>query len=552
MLVRTADTTYESLREQFSWDLPRHLNLGVACSDARASAALALVEVAGRSVREHTFGHLTELSNRLANGLRALGVGRGDRVAIMLPQGLHAGVAHLATFKLGAVSVPLTQLFGPDAVAFRAGDSGAKVIITDATTSELVVAVADQLDDVAVVLVDGAAGTAPAPHHGWEDLVARGSARFDAVDTGPDDPAVLIYTSGTTGSPKGALHGHRVLYGHLPGYELMYDFFPREGDRVWTPADWAWIGGLLDALLPAWFHGRPMVAAPRGKFDPEWAVQMMADHRVTSAFLPPTVLKMMRAAGVQGEGMSLRAVMSGGEPLGAEMLAWAGEHLGAGVNEIYGQTEANLLVGNCSSAWPVRPGSMGRPYPGHDLAVLAADGTLAATGTPGEIISRAPDPVHMLRYWQAPEATAAKYIDVTGADGATTSWLRTGDVGHVDDDGYFWFSARQDDVITSAGYRIGPGEIEECLIAHPAVAMAAVIGVPDDTRGHVVKAFVQLADGQHADDAVRRALQEHVRVRLAQYEYPRQIEFVDELPLTTTGKIRRAELRARSADADDT
>lgn len=545
---RTAGSTYDSLRSGFSWNVPTRLNLGVACCDAQASSAVALIEARDTDVRMHTFGVLADQSNRLANGLAALRIGRGDRVAIMLPQGLHAAVAHLATFKLGAVSVPMTPLFGVDAVAYRLDDSGARVVIGDASVSEIVVS-ASEGRDVEVVLADEPSG----PHHDFADLVARGSSRFEATPTGPDDPAILIYTSGTTGWPKGALHGHRIVHGHLPGYQLMYDFFPRGQDRVWTPADWAWIGGLLNAVLPAWFHGRPVIAAPRTKFDPQWAMDLLRAHGVTVAALPATALRMLQTAQVRADGLALRALMTGGEPLGGELMAWARANLTDVVNEIYGQTEANLLVGNCVSVWPARPGSMGRPYPGHDVAVLGDSGQLVGSGTTGELVSRASDPVHMLRYWQRPKATAAKYVDVVDPEGATHSWLRTGDLGHVDDDGYLWFTARSDDVITSAGYRIGPTEIEETLAAHPSVAMAAVIGIPDELRGQVVKAFVQLVDGVAGDDALRTSLRDHVRSHLAAYEYPREIEFIAALPMTTTDKIRRAQLREQSiAVADKT
>jgi acetyl-CoA synthetase len=543
VLERTEGATHASLRAGFRWSLPARFNIGTACADVHAATSLALIEVTDEGTREYTFGQVAERSNRLANGLASLGIARGDRVGILLPQGLDVAVSHLAVYKLGGVAVPLTQLFGPDAIRHRLADSGAAVIVTDATTLEMAADVAAELRNVTVVVAGEAA--VAAPHHRLEDLLDRSSARTDVAATGPDDPAVLIYTSGTTGAPKGALHGHRVLFGHLPGFELMFDFFPRGDDRMWTPADWAWIGGLLDAFLPTWFHGRPIVAAPGRRFDPAWAVDLMADQRVSATFLPPTALKLMRQADVASDTLRLRSVMSGGEPLGAEMLAWGRDHLGTTINEIYGQTEANLLVGNSASVWDVRAGSMGRPYPGHDVAILADDGTLAPPGQEGEIVARAPDPVIMLGYWQRPDATDEKFIDVEREDGGRDRWLRTGDVGRVDDDGYFWFTARDDDVIISAGYRIGPAEIEECLLVHPAVAMVAVIGVPDDLRGQVVKAYVKVGDDRAPSEQLSDELRDLVRGQLAAYEYPREIEFVDQLPLTTTGKIRRRDLRDR-------
>ena len=530
---RAGRPTYEALRRSFAWDLPDDLNIGVACSDRQPAGALALVEIRpDGGTEEHTFGELAVLSNRLANGLREGGVVAGDRVGIVLPQRAETGIAHLAVYKLGAIAVPLSGLFGPDALTMRLGDCDAKVVITDGHAIENVAAVADDLAMQVIVAED----VVRAPHRRFVDLL--GAADLTAHATGPDTPALLIYTSGTTGPPKGALHGHRVLYGHLPGFELMYDFFPHGHDRVWTPADWAWIGGLMDALLPSWFFGRTVVGSARKGFDPEWAMELLATQKVTATFLPPTALKMMRQAERKPRHeLVLRSVMSGGEPLSAPTLEWARANLGASVNEIYGQTEANLIVGNSATAWEVRPGSMGRPFPGHEVVVMDDDANVLGPGQEGEIAVRLPDPVAFLQYWGQPEATADK---------TRQSWLHTGDLGRVDSDGWFWFSARADDVITSAGYRIGPGEIEACLIGHPAVAMAAVIGVPDEVRGEVVKAFVQLRPQLHPSDELENELRQHVRTRLAAYEYPRTIEFVGGLPLTTTGKIRRNVLRERA------
>ncbi len=521
--------TYETLRERFRWRIPSRLNMGVACADELPSRDPALVTVdrAG-TVRTVTFGEMAAMSNRVANGLAGLGVGRGDRVGIVVPQSLETGIGHLAVWKLGAVSIPLAALFGPDALAYRLGDSEAKVVLTTPENVEKVreaVGLAGTGAEI-VVTGDGTPG-----HRSFADLLS-GSDRFMPVDTDAEDPVFLIYTSGTTGPPKGALHAHRTLFGHLPAFELYYEFFPRPGDVHWTPADWAWIGGLMDVLVPAWYHGAPVVTADHD-FDPQWAMDLMAERRITCAFLPPTALKMMRATGAARDDLAVRAVFTGGEPLGEEMLAWGRDVLGITVNEGYGQTEANLVVGNCASVWPVRPGSMGRAIPGHDVRVLDDDGT-PVVGRPGEIAVRAPDPVFMLRYWNRPEATAEKYRG---------EWLLTGDLGIEDDDGYLWFVSRKDDVINSMGYRIGPGEIEESLMGHPAVALCAVVGVPDEIRGQVPKAFVVLRDGHRPSAELADALQDHVRSRLAAHEVPRQIAFVEDLPRTTTGKIMRRALR---------
>lgn len=545
MINRTAGATYESLYDGFNWDIPGSFNIGTACSDEQNGPDLALIVIADDKVEEYSFAQLAESSNRLANGLSGLGVEFGDRVAIMLPQGFECGVSHLATYKLGAVAVPMTQLFGPSALRYRLADCKPKIVITDQSSRAVVAEIADEIGGITIVVTDGEDS---ASDHIWDRLVAESSAQLEAAASGPDDPAVLIYTSGTTGAPKGALHGHRVLLGHLPGFELMFDFFPGPDERIWTPADWAWIGGLFDALLPAWYHGRPVVATPGARFDPHWAVGLIKEYRITSTFLPPTALKMMRQAGVELEDGPLRTIMSGGESLGSETLNWAREHLGARINEIYGQTEANLLVGNSSEVWAVRPGSMGRPFPGHRVSILNSDGQLDQIDVDGEIVVSADDPVMMLRYWNNTEATDAKYVEVADPHGNTSRWLRTGDLGHKDGSGYLWFISRQDDVIMSAGYRIGPAEIEECVLTHPAVAMVAAVGIPDEIRGEVVKVFVKLRDGFDPSDELSDEIRQHVRSHLAAYEYPREVEFIDELPMTTTGKVRRQDLRAINRD----
>ena len=312
-------------------------------------------------------------------------------------------------------------------------------------------------------------------------------------------------------------------------------------DIIWTPADWAWIGGLMDVLIPAWYYGMSVLTADHD-FEPEWAADLMEEHGVTLAFLPPTALKMMRAAGVsRADQLSLRAIFTGGERLGEEMLNWAENNLGATINEGYGQTECNLVVGNCGSVWPVRPGSMGRALPGHDVQVQDDDGN-RIIGEVGEICVRSPDPVMMLEYWNNPDATEAKYRD---------GWLLTGDLGIEDNDGYLWFNSRKDDVISSMGYRIGPGEIEECLMGHPAVAMCAVVGIPDDIRGEVPAAFVVVREDVATSQELAAQLQELVRARLAAHEVPRLVRFVDELPRTTTGKIVRRALPGRVLEIGD-
>jgi acetyl-CoA synthetase len=371
-------------------------------------------------------------------------------------------------------------------------------------------------------------------------LLEEATGDPDPVDTAADDPALLIYTSGTTGPPKGALVAHRAMLGNLPGFELSHNLFPQPDDLFWTPADWAWTGGLWDGLLPTLYHGIPILGYEGGKFDAEKACTLMEKYRVRNSFLPPTAIKMlMQVPDLRARyDIGLRSIMSAGEQVGPELVRWAETELGVTLNEMWGQTEANYLVGNCSAIMPVRPGSMGKPYPGHVVDVIDESGAVMADGEAGELAVRRSDPVMCLGYWKKERALADKFVG---------DWFGTGDMGYRDADGYLWFLGRKDDVISSAGYRIGPGEIEDALLKHPAIAQAAVIGKPDALRGSIVKAFVVLADGHEPSDGLAGQIQESIRTRLAAYEYPREIEFIAELPLTTTGKVRRMELRQREA-----
>jgi acetyl-CoA synthetase len=513
--VPISGRTYEEIRRRFRWPALSRFNMGVACADAQPPGRKALIhfDPGGRSV-SYTFGQLTELSSRFANALLGLGMERGDRVAVVLPQLPETAIAHLAAFKGGLISLPLSTLFGPDALRFRLADSGARVIVTDQSGRERLEELRPQLPDLRHVIVVG-------PE--FDALVADASPRLTPVASGPDDPCLIIYTSGTTGPPKGVLHGHRVLIGQSPGFRLAHELMPQPGDLCWTPADWAWIGGLVNTLLLTWFQGVPMVSAPRRGFDPEWACRLMAELGVRNAFMPVTALRMILQAGVP-PGVKLRSLVSGGEAMEPWLVEASQSAFGLHVNESYGQTEADFVIGQCGGRCP---GSMGRPYPGTEIALLD-----------GEVCVKAPHPTMLLEYWNQPEATKAKFRG---------EWLRTGDLAHVDEDGYYWFEARGDDVIKSAGYRIGPSEIEDTLMRHPAVAQAAVVGAPDSVRGQVVMAFIVTAAGLAAGPDLEMELRDHVRTRLAAYQYPRIVEFVNELPMTSSAKVNRAELRRRAA-----
>ncbi len=539
MLTR-ADS-YAALHRDFRWQVPDRYNIGVDVCDRWAAVepgrlALSFIGPDG-AARDYSYGELRAWSNRLANLLRDLGIGRGDRVAVLLPQAPETAVAHIAIYKLGAIAVPLFALFGPEALQYRLANSGAKLVVTNGDGAAKLAEIRPSLPDLKHVLcIDGAAP-------GCRDLAADLGTQapdFEPVDTAADDPALIIYTSGTTGQPKGALHAHRVLPGHLPGVEMSHDLLPQPRDKIWTPADWAWIGGLLDVLMPALHHGVPVVARRFEKFSGEAAFQLIQDCGIRNAFLPPTALKMMRAVPEPEKRwrLDMRSIASGGETLGAELIEWGRRVFGLAINEFYGQTECNMIVSSCAKVMPARPGVMGRAVPGHALAIVDDAGRVAADGTLGIIAVKRPDPVMFLGYWRNPQATEAKFAG---------DWLLTGDTGIMDEDGWIKFVGRDDDVITSAGYRIGPGEIEDCLLGHPAVRFAGVVGKPDPARTEIVKAYVVLKEGYAPSDSVALEIQRHVKTRLAAHEYPREIAFVDALPMTTTGKIIRRELRARAA-----
>lgn len=531
-----AGRSYEDVCGAFSWDSPERFNIAEAVCDRHVGTGrTALIhEATDGAVADFTFEVLQEHSRRLANALTAQGINRGDRIGILLPQCPEALIAHLAAYRIGAIALPLFTLFGPEALAYRLNDSGAKVVVSNAEGIEKLIPLRDQLPARPILIaIDDRVDASTLE---WSGLIEAGSPHHTMVDTAAEDPAIIVYTSGTTGNPKGVLYAHRTLLGHMPGVEFPHDFFPQPGDRMWTPADWAWAGGLMDVLLPSLFHGIPVLAKRLKKFDPEEAFSLIGRHGVRNAFMPPTALKMMRQVTRPRERFSyaMRSIASGGERLGEEMLGWGREVFGLTMNEFYGQTEANLTIGNCASIMSLKEGSMGRAMPGHVVDVVDEDGNPVEPGETGTIAVKAPDPVFFLRYWNKPAATEDKFRN---------GWLLTGDTGHRDAEGYFWFHGRNDDVIISGGYRIGPTEIEDCLMQHPAVALVAVVGVPDDVRGEVVKAFVVPRAGTAVDEALREDMQRFVKARLSAHEYPRQIEIRDSLPMTITGKIRRKDLR---------
>jgi len=534
---------YREIYDAFRWDVPARFNIGAACCSRhvhdRNRLALRWEDEDG-SVASLTFSELQHEANRLSNALTALGVVRGDRVAIVLPQRPETAIAHIACYQMGAVATPLSILFGAEALEYRLRDSDAVVVLVDPASLQNLAPIRDRLGSLKQVV--GVGGARESWTVSWEALLDKASRDFLAADTTAGDPALLIYTSGTTGLPKGALMTQRALLGNIPGFVHSHDLTPQAGDLFWSPADWAWTGGLMDALLPSLYQGCPILGY-RGRFDPEKAFWLLRKYAVRNAFLFPTALKMMMKAVPEPRKrhpLSLRSIMSGGESVGEAVFDWSHEKLGVTVNEMFGQTEMNYIVGNSHTLWRAKPGSMGRPYPGHRVACIDGDGNEVPAGEIGEIAAwDEGDPVFFLGYWKNPEATREKY---------TGSWCRTGDLAKRDPDGDFWYQGRSDDMFKSAGYRIGPAEIENCLVKHPAVANAAVVGSPDVERTHIVKAFVVLSPGYEGSAALREELQQHVRGKLAPYEYPKEVEFVDSLPMTTTGKVQRRVLRLREEE----
>jgi acetyl-CoA synthetase len=551
---------FPSHQQQWRWSIPRRFNVAQTCvtrwgDDKSTSSRIALIiRAIDRKSSFVTYSDLRDGSAKLSGILRSRCFVAGDRIAVCMPQRAETAISLLAILKTGGVAVPLTILFGSDALEYRLKNAECKAVICDGSSIANILAVRANVPTLRDIVVCDAESIADLPDDvlSFDELMAKATPDFDCADTLADDPAFIIYTSGTTGPPKGALIPHRVMLGNMSGFLYSHNLRPDPSKPLedvepfvfWSPADWAWTGGLWDALLPTLFLGQTIVAAP-GRFDPIRAFELMEEHSVTSTFLFPTAFKMMMKAVPNPRekyDLQLRSIMSAGESVGETVFNWTRDALGVTTNEMFGQTELNYIVGNSHTLWPAKPGSMGRGYPGHRVAIIDDAGKPLPAGETGDVavnrfdIHGDPDPVFFLGYLNNDAATTAKY---------SGDWCRTGDMARIDEDGYLWYEGRSDDVIKSAGYRIGPAEVESCLIQHPAVGMAAVIGKTDAERGAIVKAFIVLAANFIPSKALEEELAQHVRGKLAPYEYPKEFEFVNELPMTTTGKIQRKVLRER-------
>jgi acetyl-CoA synthetase len=551
---------YQSLYNDYRWEVPKHFNITEVCctqwtADPRRVALV--IDTEHGEAKRVTYADIQQQANRLSNALTALGIKRGDRVAVILGQTMETVVSHMALFQMGVVSVPLTTQFGEDALRYRLGHAEVVAAIADADTVPYLCAIRTQQAGLKHIIRVGTTtqatnkGVSTPNVYDWEAYLADFPFRYEYVETRADEAAVLIYTSGTTGDPKGALIPHSAMIGNLPGFVASQNWYPKEGDIFWSPADWAWTGGLWDVLLPVMYFGMPLIvgdAKINGRFSALQAYKIMARNGVTNTFLFPTALKRLMQADSNPQkkhALKLRAIMSAGEPVGSTVGAWVQQAFGVTLNEMYGQTEANYVIGNSSQHWAIKPGSMGRPYPGHKVAILDERGRPVQQGQTGEIaISKRDihghvDPILFLGYWKNPESTRKKFAK---------EWCKTGDLAFEDSDGYFWYQGRTDDVFKSAGYRIGPHEIEQCLQHHPAVYQAAVIPQPDTERGNIIKACVVLQKGLVGSETLTLELQQWVEQKLAGYQVPRLVDYLPNLPMTSSGKIQRNKLRNMVAE----
>ena len=523
-MTSTPIASYEEARAQHRWEVPERYNIATDVCDRHPRDKLAMIhEDFDGNIRRVDWGELQDSSNRFANVLAATGVEPGDRVAMLLPATPETAAAFFGTWKTGAILLSMSVLYGDEGIRHRLTDSQPKVLVTNQANADRI---ERSLVEHVLILDD--------------ELLAKGSTSFATVDTAAEDPAQLYYSSGTTGLAKGILHAHRYVLAHE---EFIYCHDVRDGELFHGMGEWAWAAGICPLIGP-WRLGAVQAVYQReGGFDPGKQLDFLSRHGVSNVFATPTAIRSMMSIGDAGRRypQRFRIVCSAGEPLNPEAIRWFREQYGITVLDYYGLTESYPLCANFPFM-EVREGSMGRPMPGWEVAILDEDERPVKSGERGEICLKArSNPHYPLGYWNRPQEDSD---EVFGGD-----WFHTKDAARTDDDGYFWYEGRADDVIISAGYRIGPFEVESACLEHAAVAEAAAVAYPDERRGNVVKAFVVLAAGHAPSDELGEDIKAFVREHHSAYAYPRIVEFVPDLPKTLTGKIRRIELRQREQTA---
>jgi len=531
--------SFTSLYNKFEWDIPTMFNIGEAICDRHADnkARIAILyEDDEGNENKYTFWDLKNKSNQLANFLNELGVEPKERVGILLAERPETIASFVAVYKLGGIVLSMSPLFGQDAVQYRLKDSNTKILIIEAGRKDIR-QIAEKIPSLQHVIIVGEGDPSGQKEQSYDEI-KNISTDYEYPQTPSENPAHMFYTSGTTGPPKGTLHAHRFILGHIPSFQLYFELAPQDRDVFWTPADWGWIGALGDVIFPALYFGMPIVAhRRRGPFDPLKTLELMEKHQITCAFIPPTALRMIRKTidhPSKEYDLSLRAISSAGESVSSDLKKWGRKALGVPINEFYGATEDNLIVVTCSAFMDGQSGAMGKPSPGQVVEVLDKEGNILPIGEIGGIGVKSPNPVLFLEYWNNAEATKQKFKGV---------WFMMGDLGYKDENGYLWFKARADDLIKQAGYRIGPSEVEAIINSHPAVLESGVIPKPDPIRGHKIKAFIVIKNKFQPNKELKKEIQFLVKNKLATYAYPREIEFIKELPKTVTGKIMRYELR---------
>ncbi|TCP59381.1 acetyl-CoA synthetase [Tumebacillus sp. BK434] len=534
----TIDKAYEQQVKAFTLDVPEMYNFAKQVddyADLHPDQLAVHWENEAGDVLQLTYGALKTASNRWANAVQKLGLTRGARAIVLLPRSLEAYIVYLGLIKSGTVVMPGSEMLRPKDIEYRANHAGAQAVIAFGDITSEVDQIREQCPTLTTFVI---VGSEKAGWTSYEALVADESTEFTAVETRSDEMAFLSYTSGTTGGPKGVIHTHAWPYAHQK-ISATYWFDVQPGEMAWATAGpgWAkWIWSPFVSILGK--GGTAFVYA--GRFNPETYLSLLAKHPIAVLCSTPTEYRLMAKVDnmERFKPQALRSACSAGEPLNREVIDAFQKHLGITVRDGYGQTENSLLVGNFVGL-DVRPGSMGRPSPGVNIGIIDEDGNVVPTGSVGDIAVHKDAPILFQGYLNDAERTGRAFRG---------DWYVTGDQGKVDADGYIWFEGRADDIIISSGYTIGPFEVEDALVQHPDVAECAAVAAPDPDRGHIVKAFVVLKRPEQASDAKVKELQEHVKNLTAPYKYPRAIEFVDSLPKTTSGKIRRVELRAAERD----